>query len=84
MADALRDLGSSFAMGRDGGCPPTPKRLSDAVKRAQVDKNLEVGERVTLMRLFSEKISFVDTYLALDDEEMRVAYVREILAKYNS
>lgn len=62
MADAIRQLGASTD-------PQTPKRLTEAIRRAHRDNTLTVTERAKLMKLFTDKIAVADAYLAFDEDD---------------
>jgi hypothetical protein len=45
-----------------------------------MDKNLTHDEQVTLMALFITNIAAVDSYLAIDDGELRTEFIHHQLA----
>ncbi|KAL5496124.1 hypothetical protein ACEPAH_3041 [Sanghuangporus vaninii] len=74
MADAICQLGTSTD-------PQTPKRLTEAIRRAHRDDTLTITERAKLMKLFTDKIAVADAYLAFDEDndemkESRTEFVR--------
>lgn len=77
VAGAIRGLTETLST--DSLLPSTPMRLSAAVKKAAGDDSLTKGQRARLLMLFSENISFADTYSACPDDEIRTLLVRQAL-----
>lgn len=61
--------------------PATPHRKRDAIRRAQVmEKGLGVPRLVSLIKIFQNDVSAADTYLILEEDELRKEWVNETLS----
>ena len=61
----------------------TPTRRARAVKRVVSDKSLSTPSRVKATVLFSRDIAVCDTYLAIDDPDVRKAFLDGVMAHAN-
>lgn len=60
----------------------TPQRRTSAIQRlSQIDRNLSVRTRSTIIALFQDNVAAADTYMALDpaDIELRRAWMWRLL-----
>ena len=81
VADALRYVATQFATGDSANnAPATPQRRTAAIRAVTTDKNLTREEQVELMALFVTNIAAADSYLAIDDAELRTEFIRHRLA----
>jgi hypothetical protein len=81
VADALSSVASSLS-GCDNQGFGTPQRRTRAIKAVAADQSLTQGEQIKAMRLFRKDIASADTYLAIDDPELRSAYIIDELAEF--
>jgi hypothetical protein len=80
VADALRYVATQFATGDSASsAPATPQRRTAAIRAVTTDKNLTRDEQVKLMALFVTNIAAADSYLAIDDAELRTEFIRHQL-----
>lgn len=81
VADALHSIASSFQVSEEHSTESsTPQRRTRAIKTVAADASLTRDERIKAMCLFRKDIASADTYLAIEDNEMRTAYIQEELA----
>jgi len=82
VADALRFVASHLASSDEAnnGPPSTPQRRTTAIRAVTTDKNLTHPEQLQLMGLFVSNIAAADSYLAIDDVELRTEFIRQQLA----
>jgi hypothetical protein len=67
------------------GFQTTPHRKRDAIKRAQqLEKWLGVPKLIAFIELLRQDVSLVDTYNALEEEELRVGWVQDQVDKHTS
>ena len=75
--DAISLVASSLCSETESS---TPGRRTRAIKAIEADENLTQQERIKAMRLFRQDIAAADTYLAIDDEELRTEYLKDELS----
>ncbi|KAI5115851.1 hypothetical protein M0805_001578 [Coniferiporia weirii] len=81
VASVLEDLRDTFAKSNESSAlalagPSTPQRLSSAIKAVIRDDEMSQQDCVKLICLFRKDTSVVDSYLAIDDDELHADYVR--------
>ena len=59
--------------------PSTPQHCTAAIRAVTTDANLTHAEWIKLMGLFVKDIAAPDSYLAVDDAELRTEFMREQL-----
>ena len=78
VADAISSVACSFETADFG----TPQRRTRAIKAVTSDLSLTKAEQIKAMRLFRKDIASADTYLAIDEPELRTAYLKDELAEF--
>lgn len=73
MADALSQMASTFHAGDVGIASPT--RRTKAVQAVTTDKSLSQGDQVKAIHLFTQNIALCDSYLAINDADLRNAFL---------
>lgn len=77
MAGAVVQMASTFNSAT--GDLATPRRRSKAVKAVVGDESLSREDRVKAIRLFTADIAMCDSYLAIDDEDLRNDFIRSVI-----
>ncbi|KAJ6560897.1 hypothetical protein DFH09DRAFT_1316511 [Mycena vulgaris] len=73
----LRDAFGPTAPAGTTNVPPTPVRLQKAIKRAQkLETWMEKEQLVSLLEVLEEKRGAINVYDSLDDEELRIRWVK--------
>ena len=81
VADALHYVAMEFSTGNSASsAPATPQHRTAAICAVTTDKNLTRDEQVKLMALFITNIAAADSYLAIDDVELRTEFIHHQLA----
>ena len=62
--------------------PSTPQCRTAAIRAVTTDTNLTCAEQIKLMGLFVKNIAAADSYLAVDDAELRTEFIHEQLATF--
>ena len=80
VADALSAI--AYSLTDSSGTHPSnsPQCRTLAIKKVAADESLSMDERVKAMHLFRKEIATADTYLAIDEQSLRVAYIKDELA----
>ncbi|KAJ8594106.1 hypothetical protein M405DRAFT_730329 [Rhizopogon salebrosus TDB-379] len=81
VADALRFAATHLTTSEaiNNAPPSTPQRRTTAIRAVTTDAYLTRPEQVQLMSLFVTNIAAADSYLAIDDAELRTEFIRCLL-----
>jgi hypothetical protein len=84
VADALRFVATHLATNDAASSaePSTPQRRTATIRAVTKDANLTRSEQIKLMGLFVKDIAAADSYLAIDDAELRTEFIREQLTTF--
>lgn len=77
MTQAVRTLLSSSLQPAASQLPQ--ERRATAIKLMQDDGDFAKSECVPVLRLFTSSINVVDSYLAIEDKEIRTMYIKGFL-----
>ena len=83
MAHVVQTLCSSLQLVSNPSQLPQQRRTA-AIKLMQGDGDFKKSECVPVIRLFTSSIDIVDSYLAIEDQEVRTMYIKESLASYSA
>ena len=77
VADALREVAAQYGADSNGtgAIQTTPQRRTTAIRAASSDPNLTYDQRLKVLHLFHKDISAADTYLAIEDKELRTDFI---------
>jgi hypothetical protein len=81
VAEALRFVAMQLTSSDEASnaTPSTPQRCTAAIRAVTMDTNIMRNEQVQLMGLFISNIAVADSYLAIDDVELRTEFIRQQL-----
>ena len=74
VAGALREVAESFNNSANGGLT-TPQHRTSAIRAVAKDWELNASERIKAICLFKRDIAAADTYLAIDESDIRAEFI---------
>jgi hypothetical protein len=82
MVQAVQTLCSSL---QPASIPPQSprRRRTNAIKLLEQDGDFKKFDCVPVIRLFTSSIDVVDSYLAIEDKEVRTLYIKDTLASHH-
>lgn len=80
VADAMSQVASTF--GTAATEIATPTRRARAVKTLTADKTLSPAVRLKALRLFTKDIAVCDSYLAIEDRDVRNDFLVDVLESF--
>jgi helix-turn-helix protein len=78
VANALSSIASSLSAS-DNHNISTPQCRTQAIKTVAVDQSLTQEEQIKVMQLFRKDIASADAYLAIDNMELQMTYIKDEL-----
>ena len=83
MAHVVQTLCSSLQPASNPPQLPQQRRAA-AIKLMEADGDFKKSECVPVIHLFTSSIDIVDSYLAIEDQEVRTMYIKDSLTSYSA